>query len=106
MTLTTVYDCTGRNLAAALAQVPAGSQLAGYVTGTGPVPWTAADWQAHPTAVRIDQSPVITAADTTADVLDFEAGAATLADIVPWARAAWSNRSKGVRPGQRWPAIY
>jgi hypothetical protein len=100
MTIVTVYDMTGANIAAA----PEGAQLAGYVTGTGDVPWTAADWAAHPGAIRIDQDPA--ASDATADVLDVEKGAATVADVVPWARAAYANRANGVRQGQRWPAIY
>ena len=100
MTIVTVYDCTHANLAAA----PKGAQLAGYSTGSGGIAWTAADWAAHPGAVRIDQDPA--ASDHTADVLDVERGAAVLSDVAPWARAAHDSRSQGVRPGQRWPAIY
>lgn len=100
MNLITVYDATRSNA----GQLPKGVKAAGYTTGTGTVPWYAADWQAHPDAVRICQD--VGATDTTADVLDVERGAATVADVVPWQRAAWKNRSEGVRPGQRWPAIY
>jgi peptidoglycan hydrolase-like protein with peptidoglycan-binding domain len=56
--------------------------------------------------VRIDQSPVNTALDETADVLDVENGAATIADIVPWVKAARNNFAAAVRPGQRQPMVY
>ncbi len=95
------YDATGVNV----EYLPVG-QVAGYVTGTGGVPWTSAQWAAHPGAVRIDQSPVNTPADETADVLDYESGAAALADLAPWAKAALANFRNGTRPGQRSPAIY
>jgi hypothetical protein len=63
-------------------------------------------WAAHPGAIRIDQSPVNTALDETADVLDCEAGAATLADIAAWVLAARAAFTRGARPGQRHPAVY
>ena len=47
-----------------------------------------------------------TAADETADVLDYENGAATLADIAPWALAAKAALAAVTRPGQRHPAVY
>lgn len=100
------FDCTHANLAATVRAVPAGSQLAGYVTGSPDIAWTAADWHAHPDAIRIDQSPANTAADETADVLDVEAGAGTLADCAPWAKAALASFARAARPGQRRPAIY
>lgn len=81
-------------------------QLAGYVTGSPDIMWTAADWAAHPGAVRIDQSPVNTALDESADVLDVEKGAATFADCAPWAKAALANFACAARQGQRRPAIY
>ena len=102
--LTTVYDCMGANLGK--FPVPAGVLLAGYVTGSGAVPWTAAQFAAHPTAIRIDQSPVNTALDELADVLDVENGAATLADIPGWLHAARGNYHAAARPGQRQPAVY
>jgi len=77
---------------------------AGYTTGHGPVPWTAADWKAHPGAVRICQDPGAT--DETADVLDVEQGAATIGVAARWAEAAAANVAAGKRPGQRHPAIY
>ena len=50
--------------------------------------------------------PADTAADETADALDFESGAATLADLAPWALAAKAAYARVARPGQREPAIY
>jgi hypothetical protein len=96
------FDATHSNI----ASLPKGAQVAGYVTGSEEVCWTSADWAAHPGAVRIDQSPLSTALDETADVLDVENGAATLTEIVGWARAALANFRAGKRPGQRSPLIY
>lgn len=95
------YDCTGANI----AHNP-GGQAAGYVTGSGGVPWTPADWAAHPYAVRIDQSPTLTAIDETADVLDVERGAATNNQAAQWYQAAVKSFLEVKRPGQRMPAIY
>src|SRR5258708_5251047 len=82
-------------------------QAAGYVTGSPSVKWTPADWAAHPAAVRIAQSPLLTADEAPdADVLDVEAFAATYADCAPWARNAQAAWAKAARPGQRHPAIY
>lgn len=89
-----------------LPKAPKGAQLAGYCTGSPNIVWTNSDWSANPNAVRIDQSPVNTALDETADVLDYESGAATLADIGPWAHAALANFASGKRPGQRTPLVY
>jgi hypothetical protein len=94
-----VYDATHEGI----GSLPAG-RAAGYTTGTGIVPWTAADWRAHPGAVRICQDPGAT--DTTADILDVEAGAATIQDCPAWYRAASVNWATAARPGQRRPAIY
>ena len=96
-------DATGANAAA----LPAGIGItAGYVTGSGGVPWSAEQFSAHPDAIRIDQSPVNTPADETADILDYENGAATLADVAPWALAAKAAWASAARPGQRHPAVY
>lgn len=95
------YDATGANV----THLPSG-QHAGYVTGSGSVPWSAAQLGADPGVIRIDQSPVNTALDELADVLDVENGAATIADVVPWCRAALANFHAGARPGQRSPAVY
>ncbi len=95
----TVCDATHANI----GHLPKG-QAAGYTTGSGTVPWTAADWAAHPGAVHICQDPGAT--DTTADVLDVERGAATIGVAARWAEAAAANVAAGKRPGQRHPAIY
>jgi hypothetical protein len=99
MTIVDCYDATHDNI----SHLPRG-QAAGYSTGTGGVPWTAHDWAAHPGAVRIDQDPA--ASDPTADILDVENGAATLADCAPWAQRALAEFRSAARPGQRSPAIY
>ena len=104
MDVTTVYDCMGSNLGK--FSVPHGVLLAGYVTGLGGVPWTATQLAAHPDAVLIDQSPENTPTDETADVLDVENQAATLADIPEWVHAARTSYALGTRPGQRAPTIY
>lgn len=104
MDLTTVYDCTGANLAK--ITVPPGVLMAGYITGTDGVPWTAPQWAAHPTAIRIDQSPVNTPADELADIIDMESEAATLGDLAEWVHAARLAYDTAARPGQRRPAIY
>ena len=95
------YDCTAANI----AHLPAG-QAAGYVTGSAGVAWTAADWAAHPGAVRIDQSPADTVPDYAADVQDVEAGAVTLAEIAARVKVMLAAYQSGVRPGQRSPAVY
>ena len=100
--MTVVYgaDATGSNY----SHLPKGLFYAGYSTGSGGVAWTAAQWAAHPNAIRICQDPGAT--DQTADILDVESGAATLADCAPWAKAALANFRSAARPGQRSPAIY
>lgn len=99
MSIQIAYDCIRANI----GRAPAGL-LAGYTTGSSDIRWTAADWKAHPDAVRIDQDPA--ASDDTADVLDVEAGAATLADVPGWSRRALASYRSGKRPGQRSPLIY
>lgn len=98
-TVVTVNDATHDNI----GRLP-GGLAAGYSTGSGGVPWTAADWASHPDAVRIDQDPA--ASDPTADVLDVENGAATFADCPGWAKRALADFKAGARKGQRTPAIY
>lgn len=95
----TAYDCTGANIGAA----PKG-QLLGYDTGSAGVPWTTADWAAHPGAVHIDQD--VLASDFTADLLDVERGAATIAEAAHWFEQALANFHAAKRPGQRYPGIY
>lgn len=99
MSIQVAYDCTRANIGSA----PAGL-LAGYTTGSPDIRWTAADWAAHPGAVRIDQDAA--ASDGTADVLDVEAYAATVADVPGWAKRALAAYRAGARPGQRRPLIY
>jgi len=100
MAIVIVNDATHANV----PSLPRGQQAAGYSTGSGDVPWSPADWAAHPGAVRICQN--VSASDHSADVLDVESGAATLADCPGWAKAAMSSYRTAARPGQRAPAIY
>lgn len=102
--LRVVYDCTGANLGK--FTIPPGVGLAGYTTGSGGVQWSTAQLNARPGTIQIDQSPLLTTNNGLADVLDYEPGAATLADLVPWYKAAKQNYDHAVRPGQRWPAVY
>lgn len=101
MTIATqiVFDATGSNV----SHLPPGT-AAGYTTGSGGIPWSAAEWAAHPGAVRIDQDAA--ASDPTADVLDVEAGAATVAECPGWAKRALADYHGARRAGQRSPAIY
>lgn len=60
-------------------------KVAGYVTGLGAVPWTAAEWALFPESghVRIDQSPSLSSfAQGLADVADLEYLAGTVASFV------------------------
>jgi hypothetical protein len=101
VSVTPAVDITHANLGH-LPKVPA--QVAGYTTGSMGIAWTAADWKAHPGAVRIDQDAA--AADHTADVLDVERGAATEAECPGWVKKATVNWQAVTRAGQRHPAIY
>ncbi len=104
MDLVTVYDCLGTS--EPLVTPPPGVLMAGYATGTGAVPWTQAQFERHPDAIRIDQWPTATDAGKTADWIDVENGAVAVADVPQRlidARDAWQH---GERPGQRWPAVY
>ena len=99
------YDAIGANI----GSLPKGAQVyAGYSTGSGYVPWTKADFEAHATelgpCLHIDQDPA--ASDPTADILDVERGAATVADVAWWVKRARADFEAGVRPGQRSPVIY
>lgn len=90
--------------------LPAGSfgALGLYVTqaggGSGFIAATEAQLAAHPDCVKIAQLP--TGDPFWADELDFEAGAATAAELVTWAKGALASYEKGSRPGQRMPAVY
>jgi peptidoglycan hydrolase-like protein with peptidoglycan-binding domain len=99
------YDAIRVNI----PSLPHGAQqYAGYSTGSGVVPWSEEDFAAHATALgpclRIDQDPA--ASDPTADILDVEAGAATIGDCPWWAKRALADFKSARRPGQRSPAIY
>ena len=96
-------------IASNIPSLPHGAQqYAGYATGSGPVPWTEEQFRQHATALgpclHIDQDPA--ASDPTADLLDVERGAATVADAPWWAKRALADFKAARRPGQRSPAIY
>ena len=98
----TAYDCIGANV----DRLPPHSQVAGYTTGSGPVPWSAAQIAAHPGMVLIDQTPTPGAWDALADVQDVESGAVTVAEVPGRAKAMAAAFAAGARPGQREPCIY
>ena len=98
--ITSALDAPGFNFSA----LPKDMQACGYTTGSGGVQWTPAMWATFPSAVRICQDPG--ASDHTADVLDVEAGAATIAECAAWKKAADLAFQNVIRPGQRVPAIY
>jgi hypothetical protein len=98
----TGYDITAANYA---LRPPTG-QIALYVTGSSDIVATAAMRAAHPDAILIDQSQVITAVDTTADAYDMENGAITLAELGDILKRAWNNYHTAARPGQRKPVVY
>jgi hypothetical protein len=56
--------------------------------------------------MRIDQSPVLTQADETADFFDLEVGAVTLAEIAQLVKAGQAAYRSARRPGQRNPGVY
>lgn len=101
MDIVPIYDAMGSNI----GTLPPG-QRAGYTTGSGGVPWSAADWLANPGAVRIDQSPTPGAWDALADVQDYERGAVTLAELPGRAKLSLAAYHGAHRPGQRSPNIY
>jgi hypothetical protein len=95
-------DATTTNASA----IPSGVLACGYDTGGG-IAWTPAQFAAHNTpypAIHIDQDP--SASDATADILDVESGAATVAEIPGWIIRARAKYAAKVRPSQRWPGIY
>lgn len=70
-------------------------KVAGYVTGTPDIQWTAGDWAHFPSSghVRIDQSPALGAwASGAADVADMENGAASQATVI---QEALTRQAKG-----------
>jgi hypothetical protein len=96
-----MFDATGSNF----GRLPPG-QVASYVTGSEGVPAMAVQLASRPGAVRIDQSPVITAADILADFYDLETGAVTVAEIAQLVKAGQAAFSSARRPGQRNPGVY
>lgn len=82
--------------------------LALYVTqvggGTGFIAATQAQLAEYPDCVKIAQLP--TGDPYWADALDFEALAATVAEVPRWAAGALASYHAGSRPGQRMPVIY
>jgi hypothetical protein len=77
-------------------------KVAGYVTGTGVVPWTATQWAYFPHAgkVRIDQSPALAVFSAGhADVADVESQAGTIGSFIKAVRAR-------IAAGVRWSTIY
>jgi hypothetical protein len=97
-----VLDATHANI----SSLPANVACAGYVTGTPDIVWTTEDWNAHPGAIRIDQSPSGTVWDATADVDDYETGAVQLSELAPRAKLRIASFKNGTRPGQRSPLVY
>lgn len=79
-----------------------------YVTqaggGSGYIAATEAQLAEHPGCVKIAQLP--TGDPYWADVLDYEAGAATAAELATWAEGARLSYKEGSHPGQRMPAVY
>lgn len=100
MTAILGYDAIHINI----GKLPPKTQNAGYTTGSSDIRWREADWDSHPTAVRIDQD--FNASDPSADVLDVENGAATFADCPFWAKKAREDYDNVARAGQRNPTIY
>jgi hypothetical protein len=68
------------------------------------VPWTTQQFADRPGTLRICQNAGAT--DRTADYLDVETDAATVADCPGWLEEANANWDAAARPGQRKPAIY
>src|SRR5215469_1285863 len=79
-------------------------KVAGYVTGTVDIQWTAVQWNSFPRSghVRIDQSPSLAAfAAGHADVADVEFLAGTVGSFVGAVR-----RRIAAGPAERWSTIY
>lgn len=102
MAIVLVRDCIGANLGASAW----GGQMAGYSTGSGDVPWTAAQFAARPGTIVIDQSPSPTIWDAQADIDDYENGAVRLDELAPRAKERKASFAAATRPGQREPGIY
>jgi hypothetical protein len=82
--------------------IPTGTlKVAGYVTGSGAVPWTAQDWGLFPHSahIRIDQRAGNHLGPHDSDVLDVEPGAAAPAEVPDWVKAR-------IAAGITWSTIY
>lgn len=97
-----VYDVTHTNI----GSLPGHASYAGYVTGSGGVAWTDADFAKFPDAIRIDQTPVGGKWDNLADVDDYERGAVQLNELAPRAKERMAAFKGNARPGQRSPVVY
>lgn len=97
-----VYDATHANI----GNLPDSASYAGYVTGTSDIVWTDADWKSHSNAIRIDQTPVGTPWDATADGDDYERGAVALSELPVRAKLRMHAFNSNTRPGQRRPFVY
>jgi hypothetical protein len=88
--MTNYYTIQADTIGADAGNLPADLlAVMGYVTGTGDIPWSAADWNRFPYAgkVKIDQSSYLgTFAECHADVADIETGAGTIATFLEAAR--------------------
>lgn len=73
-------------------------KIAGYDTGSGSIPWTAADWAMFPKSghVHIDQSPSLLGYGSGhSAVADIEAGAGTIANLVLQTKARYASKLTG-----------
>lgn len=101
-----VWDFTGSNFDAVTKIMPRGITPAGYRTGNGVVPWTAAQFDQYPDAINIDQTAVSGPWDVFSDVDDVENGAVQLNEIAGRAKERISAYQRGIHPGQRMPLVY
>jgi hypothetical protein len=99
MSITFVLDATHKNV----PKLPAGILAALYTTGSPDIKATRDDFINHPNAIHICQDQ---GSDTTADIIDMENGAATVAHAVDFINNARHSFWTVQRPGQRWPGIY
>ena len=95
------YDATRVNI----AHLPTGAQVAGYDTGSGDVPWTAADFGMFRNPLHICQEAGNNNPPTS-DYIDVERFAATNIEAVDWYPKALISYHNADRPGQRHPAVY
>jgi hypothetical protein len=99
--ITLGYDAIRTNI----DKLPKLSQVAGYDTGSGDVPWTPADFAGFRNPLHICQLAGLDNPDTS-DYIDVERFAATNAEAVEWYPRALASYRSAKRPGQRHPAVY